>query len=204
MKLIGFVCVLALAGAVGGCGDGETNGTGGTGGTGATGGTGGAGGGTGGAGGSAVVTDACTNADDTAVYDGFSYVDSTGTTLTGVDAVSEVASDCVLGEGNVAPPGCGMWVGILIGANTPENRAGAAQCVETCMADTGIDLTDDCLGCYGESVSSGAGFCLSECASDPDAQGCIDCRCGMNDPGLNIFARFDECSGLPREMDECM
>ena len=134
MKLIGFVCVLALAGAVGGCGDDENgNGTGGTGGTGATGGTGGTGGATGGTGGTGVVTDACTNAADMAVYEGVTYTDTAGMELTGVEAVSSIASDCVFGEApNLVSDGCGTEVGIALGNNTPETRAALSACVVQC------------------------------------------------------------------------
>lgn len=198
MKSIALICTLALAGAVSGCGDDGT----GTGGAGATGGSG-ATGGAGATGGSGNGLDACTNAADTAVYDGVDYSNEDGD-FTGTTAVAEIAADCVFGIApNLVSNGCGAEVGLALGNNTPENRAALTACVIQCTIDQGVDLSADCLSCYGDSVTCGAAFCASQCAGGTDLPDCVDCRCGNNDANANCFTEFDACSGLPRDNDDC-
>jgi len=203
MKLIGFVCTLALAVAVVGCGDDDTNGTGGngtggSGGTAATGGNGTGGNGTGGNGGGTGNTGGdgnCTNAADTAVYDSAEYTNPDGT-FTGTDAVSTFAADCL-------DPTCGPEVGMVLANNNPTTQQALATCVEECVAGE-FALTSACIGCYGDSVTCGAANCAGECATgDVNQPPCLTCRCGDNDAGVNCFGDFDTCSGLPREPDLC-
>lgn len=207
MKLIGFVCALALMGAVG-CGDdsdGNTGGSGGsTGGSGGSAATGGTGGGTGGMGGTgAISTDACLNAEDTAVFEAATYTNAGNETFTGDDAVAEVGGDCVLGSPSLVSNGCGAETGAALANPTDENIGALVTCVEVCIAEQGFDLTAECMSCYGASVSCGAAFCTGPCASDVNAPACIECRCGGNAADANCFGDFDVCSGLVRDPDPC-
>lgn len=179
---------------IGECGGGSTGGTGG--GTGGTGGTGNTGGGD---------TGECTNDADTAVFDALTYSPNSETTLTGPEAASQIASDCVFGNQQSDPrnPGCGQEAqGVLIcgGANCPdETIAALTECVVACQEGliievTGEALTVGCGACYGESVTCSAVKCATAGCTVPDSPGCVACRC-ENDctPG------FDRCSGLPSQ-----
>jgi hypothetical protein len=189
MKLIAFVSALALAGAVGGCGDDGGSGTGGTG-----------GGGTGGGGGA--VTDACTNAADTAVYDGVTYTNLEGD-FEGTKAVSEIAADCVFGNSmgeapNLISDGCPTLVGPILIDPNEENVTNMANCVVDCTVEQGVDLSQQCLDCYGDTVACGAAFCATPCSEGTDTEGCLVCRCGggLSTSGVNCVVDFDTCSGL--------
>ncbi len=194
MKLITFVCALALAGAVGGCGEDEENGTGGTA---ATGGTGGAGGGTGGTGGTAVVTDACTNAADTAVYEGLPPYTNDDGTFTGTEAAGEIAADCVFGTApNLTGTGCGAEVGVALGNPSTENIAALTACVVACTVEQPVDLSANCLSCYGGSVTCGAVNCAGPCAGGTDLPECEACRCGDNAASEDCVTNFETCAGI--------
>jgi len=214
MKLTDLIWVLALAGvAVAGCNSGPAitgcdpgdivnsdglceseDGTGGTGGTAGTGGTGGIGGSDGGE---------CTNDADQAVYDALVYTDDDGIDHSGSSAAAAMASDCVFGSGNATPTsdGCGNLAAQIIncaiaGSCTPELVAELADCVVTCAQGlieevTGSQLSTECSGCYGDSVSCSAELCATSGCSNPTSSSCIQCRCEEGcTPG------FDVCSGL--------
>ena len=198
MKNARLICMIALAGAVAiGCGT-EEAGSAATPGTGATGGSGtGATGGAGATGGTGGVAGACTNEADQAVYAATEYSNDDGD-FTGTEAVSEIAADCVFGTApNLISDGCGPEVGLVLGNNTQENRDALAACVVQCTVDQGVDLSDECLACYGDTVACGAAFCAPECAGGTDLPACVDCRCGNNDNNTSCFGDFDACSGLP-------
>jgi hypothetical protein len=214
MKLFHLIWVLGLAGMISACNSGEAiqgcselgqeydEGTGscatpGTGGGNGTGGTGGGGGGDG----------ACTNDADTAVYDALEYSPNAETTLTGPEAASQIASDCVFGNQNATPsnPGCGAEAqAVLIcgGSGCPTETINAlTQCVVDCQQGlietiTGSTLSSECNACYGESVTCSAVNCATAGCTVPTSPGCVACRC-QNDctPG------FDRCSGLPSSGD---
>ncbi|MEM7435744.1 MAG: hypothetical protein AAF436_11375 [Myxococcota bacterium] len=201
MKLIGFICAFALAGAMVGCGD-DSSGTGATGGAA---GTGGSGGGTGGTGGTGATggEDLCTNAADTAVYDSTEYTNEGGEEFSGTDAVAEIAADCLDNVSTLNSMGCGAEVGDVLTNNNNETQAALAACVVQCVVDQEVDLSANCLSCYGDTVSCGAAFCAGPCATDVNAPACITCRCGTNAGDADCFGEFDTCSGLPRVPDDC-
>jgi hypothetical protein len=76
-----------------------------------------------------------------------------------------------------------------------------ATCVEDCTQGTieqitGSTLSEECMGCYGATVSCGVAFCTKECVADTTAQVCIDCRCTSG-----CTENFVICSGIPS--DDC-
>jgi hypothetical protein len=173
-----------------GSASGGSNGAGGTGGTGNTGGGG---------------EGACTNEDDTAVYDALEYSPNADTTLTGPEAASQIASDCVFGNQQSDPrnPGCGQQAqAVLIcgGINCDDETVQAltdcvVECQQTLIEEiTGSRLTEECGACYGDSVTCSAVNCATAGCTVPDSASCVACRCA-NDctPG------FDRCSGLPSQ-----
>jgi hypothetical protein len=216
MKLLHLTWVLGLAGALTACNSGdalqgcddynEATGT-------CGGGTGGTGGGTGGTGGTGnvggAVTGACTNAEDTAVYDALEYTPNQAAptnVLTGSEAASQMASDCVFGNPNSIPaisPGCGPEAGAVLTcrADCEDEVQALTVCVVDCQQSfiqevTGEMLSSGCADCYGESVSCSAANCASSGCSVPDSDPCVQCRCEMDcTPG------FDRCSGLPPSGD---
>lgn len=194
---------LSLTVAAFGCGD-SASGNGGSGG--GTAGTGGSAG-TGGGGGTVVVEDACTNTADTAVYDDLTFVNGRGGSSASTAAASAIASECVRGSVSSMPQvdGCGSELSAIIGCATasppncpPEDVQVLADCVEDCTQDTiseitgGSVLSDDCIGCYGATVSCGAAECAVECVADATAAICVNCRC---DNGCT--PNFETCSGIP-------
>lgn len=212
MKLMNLIWVCGLAGAVAGCNSGdalqgcsefnEISGLCGGGTPPATGGTNG-GGGTGGGG-----EGACTNAEDMAVYDALEY-DTGSETLTGNEAASQIASDCVFGNQSSTPrnPGCGQQAqAVLIcgGVNCDDATIQAlTDCVLMCQATVIADatggemLSQECSGCYGASVTCSAVNCATAGCTVPDSATCIACRC---DPAKGACTpNFDQCSGLPSE-----
>lgn len=171
------------------------SGAGGTSGTGGTGGTGNVGG---------VSDGECTNADDMAVFDALEY-DTGAEVLSGPEAASQIASDCVFGNQQADPrnPGCGQQAqAVLIcgGANCPDETIQAlTDCVVECQQSvieeaTGEMLSQGCNDCYGDSVTCSAVNCATAGCTVPDSATCVACRCA-NDctPG------FDRCSGLPSQ-----
>ena len=157
--------------------------------------------GTGGTGGS--VGGACTNPDDTAVYDELTYTNDDGESSSGSDAASAIASDCVFGADDTVPPeGCGSLAAIVVvcasaGTCTPKMIEDLTVCVGECAQDTiesitGSRLSDECGACYSESVACSASRCATSGCSSPTSTPCVKCRCEQNcTPG------FDVCSGLP-------
>jgi hypothetical protein len=117
----------------------------------------------------------------------------------GTEAVSEIGSDCVLGNKDEAPNltsiGCERFVGPVVGDPSPENIANIANCVVDCIVEQPVDLSQGCLDCYGKTVACGAAFCAAKCASNTDDPACIACRCG-DVSGVNCVEDFDDCSGL--------
>ena len=150
---------------------------------------------------------ACTNPEDAAVYSALEY-DTGSTTLTGSEAASQIASDCVFGNQQATPtnPGCGQEAQAVLvcgGANCPDETIMAlTDCVLACQATViaeatgGESLTEECSECYGTSVTCSAVNCAAAGCTVPDSPGCIACRCENNcTPG------FDVCSGLPSSGD---
>jgi hypothetical protein len=195
--------MIALAGAVAiGCGTEEagsaaTPGTGATGGNPGTGGSGGAGA-TGGLG-----EGECTGDADQAVYDGVTYTNLEGDFEDTV-AVSEIAADCVFGNSmgeapNLISDGCPTLVGPILIDPNEENVTNMANCVVDCTVEQGVDLSQQCLDCYGDTVACGAAFCATPCSEGTDTEGCLVCRCGggLSTSGVNCIEEFDDCSGLP-------
>jgi hypothetical protein len=138
------------------------------------------------------------------VYDALDY--NTGSEeLSGPEAASQIASDCVFGNVNATPsnPGCGTQAQAVLvcgGANCPDETIQAlSTCVVGCQQQlieeaTGDTLTQSCANCYGESVTCSAVNCATAGCTVPDSAQCVACRCA-NDctPG------FDRCSGLPSQ-----
>jgi hypothetical protein len=175
--------------------DASVGGSGGTGGTGATGGTGGTGG---------LGEGACTDAADQAAYASLSYTNADGTTFTGVEAASEIGSDCIFGTKNADPPtdpvlpGCETEAFAVLGCfpncdTTTINNL--ANCVAQCTQDA-TGLSGECVACTGDTVACGAAFCTNLCATDTNDPDCIDCRCGNNTGSRNCIEEYDACTGL--------
>ena len=215
MKLTNLIWVLALAGSVAACnsgppvqgcapgeivsGDGRCESEGG--------GTGGSNGGGGASG-----EGACTNDADQAVYADLEYVDSNQDSLTGIEAASAIASDCVFGSANSVPenPGCATEAGNVLscaiaGSCDDATVASLRSCVEDCQQDvimeiTGMTLTNECNACYGNSEACSLAFCSTSGCSNPTSIQCICCQCENGcTPG------FDVCSGFPPtgECEQC-
>jgi hypothetical protein len=163
--------------------------------TGGTGGTGNVGGGGEGA---------CTNEVDDSVYFALDY-DTGSEVLTANEAASQIASDCVFGNTNSAPPnpGCGQQAAAVLrcgGKNCDDATIQAlTDCVVACQqtvieSATGQTLSQECTNCYGASVTCSAVNCASAGCTVPDSASCVACRCESDcTPG------FDRCSGLPSE-----
>ena len=164
----------------------------------------------GGTGGSSGVVDACIDDANKAVYDGLSYTsyDNQGnpTTFTGDKAASEIGSDCIFGNAESEYPseppleGCGEEAGAVILCGSPCNDAELIQtladCVAQCTQDATAEvsppgLSDECVGCTGDTVACGARYCVAQCATDTNDPACIQCRCDNN-----CVQSFDTCSGL--------
>lgn len=114
---------------------------------------------------------------------------------------AECGQACTLGAD---PDECGSgFICVDVdGGTCTDVILGAGLCVAGCAADIITEvsppgLSEACLGCYGTTVACGAAFCLSECAANPDATGCIECRCNNN-----CIQCFDVCSGLEGD-NEC-
>ncbi len=128
MKHARLICMIALAGAVAiGCGTEEA-------GSAATGGAAAAGGTVATEKGGGTSEGACTNDEDTMVYDDLADME-----LTGPEVVSAIASACAFGS-------C---------SDEAENQAALADCVVACT-EMVAPLTPDCLACYGDSVACSA------------------------------------------------
>ncbi|MFZ1864387.1 MAG: hypothetical protein WAU39_09215, partial [Polyangiales bacterium] len=156
----------------------------------------GGGGGTGGSGNTGGLPEgACTDAADQAAYDALTYTDPDGVTYTGVAAASAIGSDCIFGAptGNPSLAGCTDEATAVLGC-FPNCDSGTintlADCVAQCTQDA-TGLSDQCVGCTGDTVACGAAFCTTSCVSDTNSPECIGCRCD-NDCILS----YDECSGL--------
>jgi hypothetical protein len=160
----------------------------------------GGGSGTGGTGG--LGDGACTNMDDQAVYEDLTYTNEADVTFTGIDAASEIAGDCVFGTSNSTPvlEGCGTEALNVLGCLSDcegvisELAACVSVCQNTAISEVtgGGELSEDCLGCYGTTVSCGAANCAFMGCATPSSQECIDCQCRFN-----CTQGFDACSGLP-------
>jgi hypothetical protein len=179
-----WVCVYALVAVpLVGCSE-ETAATGGSGGSGGTGGdrgTGGVGGGPSGA---------CTNAEDTAVLETLMYTNDNGTLSEGPSAAGAIAGECPFGE----PPRCGAELLDVVGDNNPDNAAALADCVVVCMSAQ-VDLTSECVDCYGDVITCAAVNCVSECVDGAFTQDCVMCRIDNN-----CNSDFEECSGIPSDV----
>lgn len=186
----------------------DESGGGGTGGTGGSGGTSGAGGGgVGGDGGSAGEPGGCVRDEDTATYDDLTYRNGAGVEVSGTQAASDIANDCVFGAIDSQPTnsGCPQEAqAVLICASTgcpPPTVEALATCVVDCTQDiieqqTGSMLTEGCAACYGDSVACSAALCATSGCSNPTSPSCIRCRCENGcTPG------FDRCSELPPSGD---
>jgi len=196
MKLTNLTWVLALAGVVVACNSGPpvTNeapidGTGGSSGTGGTAGTGGL-----------ADEGACINDADQAVYANLTYTDEDGNTFTGTEASAAIGSDCIFGTDTSDPvlPGCGDEAFAVVSCFPncdPAITQALADCVAQCTQDA-TGLSEECVGCTGDTVACGAAFCTSQCVSDTNAPICIECRC---DNGCT--PDFDVCTGLPSSGD---
>jgi hypothetical protein len=140
------------------------------------------------------------------VYDAVTFVDGRGNSSSGTAAVSAIASECVRGSGSSMPPvqpGCGDALRAIIGCATasppncpPEDVEVLAVCVEDCTQDVvegiaGETLSQECIDCYGATVSCGAAECAVECVASTTADICVNCRC---DAGCT--PEFDQCSGF--------
>jgi hypothetical protein len=199
MKLTNLIWVLALAGAMAACNSGPPITNAPNGGDGGSGGTGGNG--TGGTGG--VPQGNCTDEDNAAVYASLTYVDDAGETFTGDEAAAAIGSDCIFGTAQSTPllAGCGTEASNVIAcfaAGCPDATIQAlADCVASCVQDATAEasppgLSNECVGCTGDTVACGAAFCTTACVADTNAPQCIECRCENN-----CIPEFDACSGLP-------
>jgi hypothetical protein len=94
--------------------------------------------------------------------------------------------------------GCARFVGPVLANPSDENIANLTNCVVDCIVEQPVDLSQGCLGCYGDTVACGATWCAGLCAADTDDPDCIACRCGGtgNAGMVNCVEDFDTCSGL--------
>ncbi len=194
MKYASLMCLVVLSAAVAiGCGEVEA-GTAAAGGSGPVGGTGGGTGGTGGG----LGEGACTDDANQETYSQLEYTDRRNMMTTGSASASAIASDCIFGPTTGPSEGCGAQAGVIIGGDTSEAALNAlAGCVEICLEVTvgsitdGDELSEECVTCYGDSVVCSAANCTAECAADPAADQCVQCRADNNCTG-----GFNVCSGL--------
>jgi hypothetical protein len=126
------------------------------------------------------VENACTNAEDQAVYDNLVYTNEAQETFTGTEAASEIGGDCIFGSETSDPPlnGCPLDAGRVIGCfpNCPScsDPEPPATCGQGCAA------FDEC----GEGFTCVDGTCTDA------VQAAADCvaRCTQEATGLS-----DEC-----------
>jgi hypothetical protein len=143
------------------------------------------------------IEDACTNAEDTAVYDNLTYINDIGDTFTGTDAASEIGSDCIFGS-DPAPPsladprldGCGTEAGRVIACfpNCPDcnQETPPETCGQACTENQDCGLGFTCLeGTCTDAPQAGA-VCVARCtkeattaASPPGlSDDCLSCTGG--------------------------
>lgn len=148
-------------------------------------------GGVGGFGGGGTGIGACINEDDAAVYETAEYTNAFGQQFLGIEAPAQAARDCVLGSPALVSDGCGVEVGQVLANNTPTNRNALGRCVDQCTEDQGFPLSEDCLRCYGDTVTCGAAFCPGPCAPSVNTEVCQRCGCEAN-----CFRDFELCTGF--------
>jgi hypothetical protein len=184
--------IVALGGIIVACNSGPAIGTwppdasvGGSGGSTGTGGTGGTGG---------LAAGACTTNENLAVYEGLSYTNQDGDPSTSYEAASAIAADCLYATE------CSDQLTAVFACfpNCDDATINAfGDCVQKCTQDVTAELSapglsNECAACYGATVACGARSCTTKCATDPNADECIQCRCENN-----CIQEFDSCSGLP-------
>ncbi|MEM7437077.1 MAG: hypothetical protein AAF436_18125 [Myxococcota bacterium] len=174
-----------------------SSGTGGAGGSGGAGASGGSGtGGTGGSGGFPGEM-ACINSSDIDAISNAQYTNEDGESFTRRPAITEIATDCIVGSPTLVSNGCGVETGLLLSNNTPGDRAALGACVEDCVATQGVILSADCGTCFGDETSCNVADCAGACVVDDRSPACIQCRC---DAGC--FSGFEFCAGLAAA-DDC-
>ncbi len=143
------------------------------------------------------VVDACTNAEDTAVYDGLMYTDEEEVMYTGSEAASAIAGDCISGAPGSNPPipredACGTFAAGVLGCfpNCPSCSAADAPaiCGEACTPP-GLGEPDPC----------GLGFYCQ-----PDEMTCIDAVQAAADCVAGCTATIITAASPPGLSDECL
>ena len=103
------------------------------------------------------------------------------------------ASDNDMGEISKT---CGLGCFQSEGANFSED------CVNNCIREAVESaVSDACIGCYTGSVMCTKDNCLFQCATNPDAPGCVSCQCGGNRTQTNCYEVYARCSGIPSTVD---
>ena len=91
---------------------------------------------------------------------------------------------------------CGLGCFQSEGANFGED------CVNNCIREaTEGAVSDACIGCYTGSVMCTKDNCLFQCATNPDAPGCVSCQCGGNRTQTNCYEVYARCSGIPSTVE---
>eukprot|EP00727_Mastigamoeba_balamuthi_P010172 m51a1_g5778 hypothetical protein (122) ;mRNA; r:1257561-1258011 len=70
---------------------------------------------------------------------------------------------------------------------------GASDCVTNCMIRT-TGLSASCAACFGADAQCMARYCITQCASAPTSQACLDCHTARCLPGLL------NCAQVPQDI----
>jgi hypothetical protein len=130
----------------------------------------------------------CTTQDSLSVYANLEYSNDRGEITCGAEAVAAIAADCLIG----ARPRCGTETGLVLSADTVENREALSACVDRCTSQevqrlSGSEgLSIDCRSCYA-NVTACAAACASPCS---DGSYCPSC---LEEQGC--LPTFHECAG---------
>jgi hypothetical protein len=126
------------------------------------------------------VENACTNAEDQAVYDNLVYTNEAQETFTGTEAASEIGGDCIFGSETSDPPlnGCPLDAGRVIG------------CFPNCPSCSDPEPPATCGQGCATSNECGEGFTCVDGTCTDAVQAAADCvaRCTQEATGLS-----DEC-----------
>jgi hypothetical protein len=114
------------------------------------------------------------------------YTNDAGVMSMGPGAAVAITGDCPFGE----PPRCGAELADVVVDNNTENNAALTDCVVICVSGQ-VDLTSDCVSCYGEAITCAAVNCLV-CAAGAAEPECVECLADNN-----CTSDFNECTGIP-------
>ena len=78
------------------------------------------------------------------------------------------------------------------------SAADSRECLIDCMIDEkGVDVSRDCAGCYGDTMTCTVQNCLAQCVVDSTSQECLDCQ-----EEAGCVSAFYECTGLEEQETE--